>query len=155
MNLHEIETLVALADVARVSEITVRANGRRITIRKNPPAPQRPGPVKPTLDLGTVAPTVPAIQAKPPVPVPREEVILAPMVGIFHSVEPYLSAGSHVESGQVVGTIESMRLMNDLSTEISGEVHAILVEDGMAVEYGQPILRIRVADPADDGDFGV
>lgn len=150
MDLREIETLVDLVHVARVSEVTVRANGRRITIRKDPNRPAAPGmqaPVEvvwqPSDDQATEKPTLPANRH-------LEAIIIAPMVGVFHAVEPPVKVGSDVKPGQVVGMIESMRLMNEVAADVAGMVTAIGVEDGMAVEYGQAIFRIDTS--ADDGE---
>jgi acetyl-CoA carboxylase biotin carboxyl carrier protein len=154
MNIRDIETLVDLAHVAHVSEITLRSGGRRITIRKDDRASSRPtAGTTPVEILGHDRPVEGANGAKPTAQ-PAEELITAPMVGIFHEPEPSLGVGSRVTSGQVVGIIESMRLMNDLRSEVAGTVESVLVEDGMAVEYGQPILRIR-PDSVGDTELGV
>ena len=150
MNLRDIETLVDLVHVARVAEVTVRANGRRVTIRKDPHAPpQKQAPVEVVRDPGTLHP----IPSEPPATaLSIGNQIAAPMVGVFHALDNPLSVGSEVDSGQVIGFIESMRLMNEVVTESGGMVGAIFVEDGMAVEYGQAILRI---DPLPGDDEGL
>lgn len=144
MNLREVETLVDLVHVARVSEVTIRAHGRRITIRKDPnSAPPKHAPIE--VAPSPALPSVETVAAAADAPHAAGAVIAAPMVGVFHSAEPAFGVGSQVEPGQVVGVIESMRLMNDVSAEIAGVIEAILVEDGMAVEYGQPIFRVHTA----------
>ena len=148
MNLREIETLVDLVHVSRVSELTISNEGRRVTIRKDPAAP----PIKhsPVDVVGKPAVTAPppATPFKAP-PTNVGEMVTAPMVGVYHTAEPPLGIGATVIAGQVIGSIESMRLMNDIVAEVSGVVGAIMLEDGMAAEYGQPILRVDPA-PADD-----
>src|SRR5258708_27030117 len=149
----KVETRVDLVHVAGVSEVTIPANGRRITIRKdlNTPPPKH-APVEVVL--------VPAVEhqqaeAQSPAPTPvAEPIVAAQMVGVFHSAEPPLGVGANVEPGQVVGVIESMRLMNDVCAEVGGIIEAILVEDGMAVEYGQPIFGISAPSPANGGETG-
>jgi biotin carboxyl carrier protein len=71
--------------------------------------------------------------------------VLAPMVGIFHSVDGIAKVGSQVTSGQVVGAIESMKLLNDVVSDVSGRVVEVMVEDGTPVEYGQPLCRVEAA----------
>jgi acetyl-CoA carboxylase biotin carboxyl carrier protein len=156
MNLREIETLVDLAHVARISEVTVRANGRRITIRKDPAAAAKAAKGSAPIEIVRAPVTsTETVQPTPALPDPAEFVITAPMVGIFHAPEPAVAVGVTVQPGQVVGIIESMRLMNDIRAEIAGTVDSVLVEDGMAVEYGQAILRLRAGAEVDEGDYGV
>ena len=153
MNLREIETLVDLVHVARVAEVTIRANGRRVTIRKDPnAAPPKQAPVEVVRTHAQPAPA-PSVEAAAPAPV--KTVIKAPMVGVWHAPQPPLSVGARVSAGQVVGVIESMRLMNDVRADTSGIVEAVLIEDGMAVEYGQTLLRLDPAPPEDEAEDGV
>ena len=76
-----------------------------------------------------------------------DEVITSPLVGTFYSAPspdeaPYVSLGDIVKKGQVLGIIEAMKLMNEVESEFSGRIAAILVENGQTVEYGQPLFRI-------------
>ena len=75
-------------------------------------------------------------------------IIKAPMVGTFYrapspEAEPLVNVGDDVEVDQVICVIDAMKLMNEITADISGEVADILVEDGQPVEYDQPIFRIR------------
>lgn len=154
MNLREVETLVDLVHVARVSEVTIRANGRCITIRKDPNAPRaKQSPIEIVRHDESIRPQAPAAVAE--APPASEAIVAAPMVGVFHAAPKPVGIESVVVSGQVVGAIESMRLMNDVRAEASGKVVAILVEDGMAVEYGQPIFRLNTKPHEDSGQDGV
>ncbi|MGC8668221.1 MAG: acetyl-CoA carboxylase biotin carboxyl carrier protein [Chthonomonadales bacterium] len=139
---NEIKQLIELMQGTSVSELTLQTEGRRVTIRRFPtPAAGTPpsSPQDRTLPAVTEAP--PPLQ---PQEAPRTAVVLAPMVGIFHHAEPPVGIGSHVEEGQVVGIIESMRLMNEIRCEYAGEVTQIYIEAGMPVEYGQPLMEITL-----------
>lgn len=57
--------------------------------------------------------------------------------------EPFVHVGDQVEKGQVLAIIEAMKLMNEIESDFSGKVEKILVENGEAVEYGQPLFLIR------------
>ena len=75
-------------------------------------------------------------------------VIKSPIVGTFYSAaspgaDPYVSAGSRVEPGQVLCIIEAMKLMNEIESDVAGEVVRVLAENGQPVEYGQPLFGIR------------
>jgi acetyl-CoA carboxylase biotin carboxyl carrier protein len=74
----------------------------------------------------------------------------APMVGTFYrspapEAKPFIQEGGRIEVGQVFCIIEAMKLMNEIKSEVSGKIIKILVPNGQAVEFGQPIL---VVDPS-------
>src|SRR5215203_1498176 len=86
-------------------------------------------------------------------PPSHEQHITAPMVGTFYSsptpgAPPYVKVGDHVEVGQTVGIIEAMKIMNEIAADRAGLVTAVLIENGQAVEYGSPIVRL---DPTRGG----
>ncbi|HEY5992813.1 MAG TPA: acetyl-CoA carboxylase biotin carboxyl carrier protein, partial [Candidatus Udaeobacter sp.] len=75
-------------------------------------------------------------------------IIPSPIVGTFYrapspTAESFVRIGSHVESDTVVCIIEAMKLMNEIQAETTGEVVKIYVENGQAVEYGQPLFGIK------------
>ena len=77
-----------------------------------------------------------------------DAVVTAPLVGTFYSApsedaEPFVKVGDPVKKGQVVGIVEAMKLMNEIESEVSGEVIEILVKNGEAVEFGQPLFKVR------------
>ncbi len=74
--------------------------------------------------------------------------ISAPMVGTFYrapspDAEPYVEVGSEVKAGQVICIIEAMKLMNEISADMDCTILEILVDNGQAVEYDQPIFRVK------------
>jgi acetyl-CoA carboxylase biotin carboxyl carrier protein len=75
-------------------------------------------------------------------------VIKSPIVGTFYgSPSPgapaFVRVGGHVEAGQVLCIIEAMKLMNEIESDIAGEVMRVFVEDGQPVEYGEPLFGIH------------
>ncbi len=54
-----------------------------------------------------------------------------------------MKIGNHVDSGQTLCIVEAMKLMNEIESEVSGEVLRIFAENGQPVEYGQPLFGIR------------
>jgi biotin carboxyl carrier protein len=60
-------------------------------------------------------------------------------------MKPHVGLAAMVREGQVIGQIEAIRLMNDVIAHASGQVVDVLVEDGMAVEYGQHLFAIDVS----------
>jgi len=74
--------------------------------------------------------------------------IEAPMVGTFYrasspTAEPYVREGDVVKEGQILCIIEAMKLMNEIETRAGGRITKILVDNGHAVEYGQPLFLIE------------
>lgn len=75
--------------------------------------------------------------------------IKAPQVGTFYlqkeegSDENFVNAGDSVEAGDQIGIIEAMKVFNDVTTDHSGVIEEILVENGDAVEFGQVLMTLR------------
>ena len=74
-------------------------------------------------------------------------IVKSPMVGTFYSKSsptssPYVEVGSEVKKGTVLCIVEAMKLMNEIESEFNGKIAEILVKDGEAVEYGQPLFRV-------------
>ena len=74
--------------------------------------------------------------------------VTAPMVGTFYRAPgpeepPFVDIGSRISVGQAVCILEAMKLMNELESEVSGEVIEILVENGTPVEFGQVLMRLK------------
>ena len=74
--------------------------------------------------------------------------VKSPMVGTFYlkpspDSKPYVEVGKKVKKGDVLCIIEAMKLMNEIESELDGEISEILVEDGSPVEYGKPLFKIK------------
>ena len=74
--------------------------------------------------------------------------VTAPMVGTYYSApspgaKPYVEIGDEVEVGQVLCTIEAMKMMNQIESERAGKVVAVLAKNGEPVEFGQPLFAIE------------
>ncbi|MHB1000717.1 MAG: acetyl-CoA carboxylase biotin carboxyl carrier protein [Armatimonadota bacterium] len=141
MDIEEIEKLVSLAKDAKISELTVTtgtSNPAKVTIRKSlsvKTASSRKGaPKSGSVHASSTTPTVKNAAS--------EGYITALMVGIYHSIESVSHTGAVVKAGQVMGSIESMKLMNDVVSNHSGVIAEVLVDDGMPVEYGQLLFRL-------------
>ncbi len=74
--------------------------------------------------------------------------VKSPIVGTFYAspspgAEPFVKVGNHVDAGQTLCIVEAMKLMNEIESEVSGEVLRIFAENGQPVEYGQPLFGVR------------
>jgi acetyl-CoA carboxylase biotin carboxyl carrier protein len=75
-------------------------------------------------------------------------IVPAPMVGTFYrapspDAKPYINVGDEIEAGEVICIIEAMKLMNEITADVNGEIVGIMVEDGQPVEYDQPMFQVR------------
>ncbi|MEN6371970.1 MAG: biotin/lipoyl-containing protein [Armatimonadota bacterium] len=138
MDLERIESLIKVIKNAHVTELAVKMEDSSILIRKsagnNGFSAPRPGAVKHARPSASVEQAVEEVSAG--------TVISAPMVGIFHTADGMNMKGTAVKAGQVIGAIESMKLINDVRSDVNGVVDEAYVEDGMPVEYGQALFRL-------------
>ena len=106
---------------------------------------------KPSAGVAAPPPPPPMAAAAPSLsPEPREDLHLvkSPIVGTYYSApspgaEAFVKIGGYIETGQTLCIVEAMKLMNEIESDISGEVLRIFVENGQPVEYGQPLFGIR------------
>lgn len=149
----DLETIEKLADIVsskELSELTVSDGDRAITIKGKkcpPPAPATmPFPVMGAA-AGASAP-VPEADASAKEEAVDGNVVKSPIVGTFYAAPspekpPFVKVGDTVKKGDVIMIIESMKLMNEVRSDFDGVVEKILVSDGQAVEYDQPIMIIK------------
>src|SRR5690242_9372837 len=85
-----------------------------------------------------------------PEPVATEDLhtVRSPMVGTYYESPspgspPFVKPGDAVEAGQVLCIVEAMKLMNDIETDVGGEIVSCLVKNGQPIEYGQELFSIR------------
>lgn len=151
----ELETIEKLADIVTkkdLDEITVVDCGKSITVknRKCPP----PSPMGAPAGVPVAAPVqqmileAPANNAGSGAAVPSGNVVRAPLVGTFYAASapdkpPFVTVGKRVKKGDVLMIIESMKLMNEVQSDFDGVVEEILVNNGQAVEFDQPIMIIK------------
>ena len=151
----DIETISKLADIVNdkeLSEITINANGGSITIKGKKPVPVPP-PVMAVPPVPQAVQAAPQQPAEAPAAKAKEEInggniVKSPIVGTYYrspspDKPPFVKVGDKVKKGDVIMIIESMKLMNEVQSEFDGVVERILVSDGQAVEFDQPIMIIK------------
>ena len=166
INLKELKELIDLISEKGFAEFEFEREGFRLRIvrfKEPPPEGAVPAPTPPasTLPAGktsskaapavreTASPETPPAPAEPPVePEAVLHIIKSPIVGTFYrspspTSDPFVMVGDRVEVDSVVCIIEAMKLMNEIQSETSGMVAQIYVENGQAVEYGQPLFGIQ------------
>jgi acetyl-CoA carboxylase biotin carboxyl carrier protein len=154
-----VKALAEALEGSDVNEIELTESGTRITIRRK----RAPEPL-PTAEHGTAtthhtsqrqtgtraAPTGrrsagPAHQGAPPDP---GVAVIAPLTGVFYNAAsptsaPFVEVGGTISGGQVVCIIEAMKVFNELKSEVSGTVTAILAKNGQLVQKNDALIRIK------------
>ena len=145
MDLRKLKTLIELVENSGIAELEVSEGEERVRItRSMPVAHHAPAPNGATVAMSTGE--LAAAPAAPPLPA-EGHVVKAPMVGTFYRAAApgsasFVEVGDTVQAGDPLCIIEAMKLMNEIEADQAGVVKAILVENGQAVEYGQPLVII-------------
>lgn len=128
----------------RTESVAIAANTPVMTMQGAPMGSWAPYPSAPTGDASSALAEESAVAAVPEI---EGHVVTSPMIGTFYSAsapgEPaFAQIGDDVETGQTIGIIEAMKIMNEITADKSGVVVEIMVENSEAVEYGTPLVRI-------------
>lgn len=149
MDIRKIKKLIELLEESNLTEIEIVEGEESVRlIRDGMPQAMplsAPAPVAqaPVATAEPVAETVDDTDQ-----IPEGEQVLAPMVGTFYAAsgpeaEPFVKLGQTVGVGDTLCIIEAMKMFNQIESDISGTVVAILAENGQPVEYDEPLFIIR------------
>ncbi len=146
----DIAEIARLLDESRFSSLDLQMGEFRLRIRRDGGGwiPQRNEPAEP--EASTTAPEPPPPPSQEAAAAGAGEVdVPAPLLGNFYSAPrpgdpPFVQPGDTVDADTTIGIIEVMKLMNPIRAGVTGTVAAVLVENGKAVEEGQPLMRVRV-----------
>ena len=148
MNQKELKELIELfSSKEGIEELEVERSGVRLKIRR----------ASNHSTIAGIEQTLPAEQpveaiAPPLTQFPAESsspsYVTSPIVGTFYrspspEADPFVRVGDFVEKGSVVCIVEAMKLMNEIESEVAGEIVSISVENGQPVEYGERLFAIR------------
>jgi acetyl-CoA carboxylase biotin carboxyl carrier protein len=160
VDLAEVKRLLAFMQENGLEEFEYERSGVHIRLKKASLASGAPAVTAGPSGVDPVAPPA-ATRAdgagKPPAaPAADLHLIKSPIVGTYYAApspeaEPFVTVGARVESGQVLCIIEAMKLMNEIESDVAGEVVQILVENGHPVEYGEPLFGIRTQGKKQSG----
>lgn len=149
-----VRELAAILREADLGEIEVEHGELKIRVSK-PVAPAAPthmvyqsGPAQAPMAAPAAAPASAAEAAAPAALGADEHIITSPMVGTFYrapspEASAFVNKGDTVSNNSVVCIIEAMKVMNEIKAEISGTILEILVGESEAVEYGQPLFKVK------------
>lgn len=156
INLDELKELIKLLKESNVSEFELRKADYRLRIRQgvviDPSAAEAisaaiiPQPGNGQVKAGTHEPA-PAIET-PAAPEENLYIVRSPMVGTFYrSSSPgsaaFVEVGNTVRKNQVLCIVEAMKIMNEIESDVDGEVRKIHAANGQPIEYGEPLFSIK------------
>ncbi len=147
MNLKEIREILELLKGSDVSEFELGRGDTVLKLRRGPAS------VPVALSPATPAPAAPARPVEEPPtaasvpPKPTYKEILSPIVGTFYrspapDAAPFVEVGTRVVKGQVLCIIEAMKIMNQIESDTTGTIAAIIVENAQPVAYGQALFHV-------------
>jgi len=154
MDLRKLKTLIDLVSESNVSELEITEAEGKVRIVKGAPAGMVPmvAAAPATLVAAPAAIAAAPVTAGAPVAAEAEaikgHIVKSPMVGTFYraaspGAKSFAEVGSQVKEGEPICIVEAMKIMNEIEADKSGTVTQILVENGQAVEYGQPLFVIE------------
>lgn len=152
MDLRKIKTLIDLVQQSGIAELEITEGEEKVRISRTGNGQQFMAPMQPTsmmlpADITGTHQTLTPATAAAPAP-PTGHTVKSPMVGTFYrSSSPgapvFIEVGQQVTKGQTLCIIEAMKLLNEIESDASGTVKAILVENSQPVEFGQPLFIIE------------
>src|SRR6059058_188465 len=147
MDLRKLKTLIDLVSESNVSELEITEAEGKVRIVKGGPAMVH-GVGAPVAMPATGALAAPALApAAGPAPA-KGHTVKSPMVGTFYraaspGAKSFVEVGSVVKEGETICIIEAMKILNEIEADKAGTITQILVENGQAVEFGQPLFVIE------------
>lgn len=153
MDLRKLKKLIDLVEESGIAELEITEGEEKVRISRSTPsmqmqvapvgAPplQAAGPAIPQPAPGTAATTAAEI-------LPQGHMVKSPMVGTFYrssspGSNPFVEVGQTVKEGDTLCIIEAMKLLNEIESDKSGVIKAVLIENGQPVEYGEPLFVIE------------
>ena len=146
MDLRKLKTLIELVENSGIAELELTEGEEHVRISRHSsfaaPMQHVYAAAPQAAPAASTAPAAPAAPA-----VPEGHVVKSPMVGSFYrspspGAKSFVDIGQNVNEGDTLCIIEAMKLLNEIETDKGGVIKAILVENGQAVEFGQPLFII-------------
>jgi acetyl-CoA carboxylase biotin carboxyl carrier protein len=149
MNLDEIKSILQLMEANKLVEFEYEDDGRRLKLRRaeDRVAAAVPASAPAAASSAVAAPAASAASGEAARPANVTE-FKSPLVGTFYRTakpdsDPFVNVGDEVGPEKVLCIIEAMKVMNEIKAEMSGIVREILVKNGQAVEFGEPMFLIE------------
>lgn len=152
MDIRKIKKLIELVEESGINELEITEGEEAVRISRGGVAQAMPmhyAAPAPVAAPAPAAPAAPAVEAAVPAAAEVSGYTQkSPMVGTFYrasspGAKPFVEVGQQVSKGDTLCIIEAMKMMNQIEAEVSGTVKAILIENGEAVEFDEPLLIIE------------
>ena len=155
MDMRKLKTLVDLVSESNISELEITEAEGKVRIVKGgygvPTTMMMPAAAPMMMQAAPQHAAAPAAEAAPAVeaaPVQTGHVVKSPMVGTFYrsaspGAKPFAEVGGAIKEGDPICIVEAMKIMNEIECDMTGTVTKILVENGQAVDFGQPLFIIE------------
>lgn len=150
MDLRKLKKLIDLVQESGVAELEITEGEEKVRITRTVAAPAATvTPLHAAAAPAAPAPALPAAASPPETEpaVPEGHIVKSPMVGTFYrapspGAKAFVEVGDTVNEGDTLCIIEAMKLLNEIESDKTGVIKAILVENGQPVEYGEPLFVI-------------
>lgn len=147
MDLRKLKTLIDLVSESNVSELEITEAEGKVRIVKSSGVPVMMQH-QPSMAMMPVQAGAPVVVEQAVAAAPAGHAVKSPMVGTFYGASspgsaPFAQVGSVVKEGETICIIEAMKILNEIEADKSGTVTRVLVDNGQAVEYGQPLFIIE------------
>ena len=149
MDLRKLKTLIDLVSESNISELEITEAEGKVRIVKAGAASAQPMMMMAPAPAGVAMAAPAAVAASAPAEVVETgHVVKSPMVGTFYrasspGAKPLAELGQAMKEGESICIIEAMKIMNEIEADNSGTVTKVLVENGQAVEFGQPLFILE------------
>lgn len=158
METHEVKELLSQFDQSTLTELQLKKETFELYFNKNttsglqsassapasaPAANAAPTPVAPTPAVSATPDTVETVK-----PVLEGKEVVSPLVGVVYlkpspDKDNFKQIGDHVKKGDILCIVEAMKVMNEIVSDVDGELVEVLVESEQIVEYNQPLFRVK------------
>jgi acetyl-CoA carboxylase biotin carboxyl carrier protein len=153
MDLRKIKKLIDLLEESNLAELEIREGEETVrlsripTVSGSPPASAHAHQIRVEPPASAPATPVAPSAASDEKTLPEGHVVTAPMVGTFYASSnpespPFVKIGQQVKAGDTLGIIEAMKMFNQIESDVSGVVLAVLVGNGQPVEFDEPMFVI-------------
>ncbi|MEY4979544.1 MAG: hypothetical protein RLZZ352_1814 [Pseudomonadota bacterium] len=152
MDLRKLKTLIDLVSESNVSELEITEAEGKVRIVKSSPNTVAAPVVYAPAPAPQAAPAAAPIEVSPAAPAPAAaatgHIVKSPMVGTFYraaspGAKAFVEVGDTIKTGDTICIVEAMKILNEIEADHTGTVTKILVDNGQAVEYGQPLFVIE------------
>lgn len=162
MNLKELKELIEFLEEKNIAEFEMERGDVKVRIKRageqtivhshaEPRFYAVPAAPAAAPELGAApVPTASAAAAPPPTAKAEESLhaVKSPIVGTYYEAPspgapPFVKVGDSVEAGQVLCIVEAMKLLNEIESDVAGEIVKMMAKNGQPIEYGQELFAIR------------